>query len=511
MSAQGARMLNVGNSVAALALLTWPLVVFVLFRALTLERALIWSILGGYMVLPQISEFNLPGIPGFNKETIPNLAAFAGCLFVLGRVPGILPESRIGKLLLAAFVISPAVTVLTNLEPVEFGIEWFGTFQVFDPSNLERFSLPGMRVYDAGSALANQLFVMLPFFLARGILNTAESLREILVALVIAGLIYSLPMLFEVRFSPQLHTWVYGFFQHDFIQAIRSGGFRPFVFMPHGIWVAFFAFMCTMAAAALMRLSEPTVRGRMVLLMLFMAGLVVICKTLGPLLLTLVFVPILLVLRPRHHLAIAALIPLVVLAYPMLRGAGLIPTDALVTSAAAIDPDRAASLAYRFDMEDRILAHVEQKMLFGWGGWGRFMPHDPMTGTSDVVVDGTWIIAIGHFGWLGYIALFGLLALPLLTLWWHARKPFSPSVPLTVSAVALILSVNMLDLLPNDTLIPFTWLMAGAILGYAEQLGRAAARARTEALRARHMTLALDEAPGKAHHPKSKPAGRTVL
>ena len=49
-------------------------------------------------------------------------------------------------------------------------------------------------------------------------------------------------MLVEVRLSPQINTWIYGFFQHDFIQMMRYGGFRPIVFLPHGLWVAFFAY-----------------------------------------------------------------------------------------------------------------------------------------------------------------------------------------------------------------------------------------------------------------------------
>ena len=34
-----------------------------------------------------------------------------------------------------------------------------------------------------------------------------------------------------------------------------------------------------------------------------------------------------------------------------------------------------------------------------------------------------------------------------------------------VGGLALILGANMMDLLPNATQIPFTWLMAGALLG----------------------------------------------
>jgi hypothetical protein len=36
--------------------------------------------------------------------------------------------------------------------------------------------------------------------------------------------------------------------------------------------------------------------------------------------------------------------------------------------------------------------------------------------------------------------------------------------------LSLILAANMVDLLPNATHIPFTWLMAGALLGEAERL-----------------------------------------
>lgn len=57
--------------------------------------------------------------------------------------------------------------------------------------------------------------------------------------LVIAGLIYTVPMLYEIRMSPQLHTIFYGYFPHSFGQQARGGGFRPVVFMGHGLLVGF--------------------------------------------------------------------------------------------------------------------------------------------------------------------------------------------------------------------------------------------------------------------------------
>ncbi|GAB4260105.1 MAG: hypothetical protein Kow0013_03350 [Pararhodobacter sp.] len=504
-------MIEIGNTFALLALLGWPVVAIVLFRTLPPERALIWSILLPYMFLPQLSAIDLPIVPALNKETIPNLMAYGATLFVLGRTPGFLPAGWAGRVLLVLFIISPAITVFNNLDPIQFGVDRFGTMRLVDPNALEIWGLPGLRIYDSVSALAQQVFLMLPFFLARELLRSEGAIREILVALVIAGGIYALPMLWEVRFSPQLHTRLYGFFQHDFAQAMRNGGFRPFVFMPHGLWVAFFAFMCTMAAAAWARGSDKADMGKRLLVVGFMFGLVVICKSMGALVFTLVFVPIVLVFQPRLHLWLAAVLVSLVMIYPMLRGSGIVPTEALVEWIEGFNEERAQSLEYRFTNEDRILAHVEDKPFFGWGGWGRFMVYDPATGESQSIVDGQWIITIGHYGWLGYVAMFGLLALPVLSLWWQARKPDAPPVPITVSALSLILAVNMVDLLPNATLIPFTWLIAGALLGYGEDLRARTLEIRLARLRERHAHVALGTIDNRPRGAPVAPGRRTVL
>lgn len=484
-------MIEIGNTFALLALLGWPIVVVLLFKKFSPERAVIWSILGAYMFLPQLSAINFPGLPPMNKETIPNLSAFMVCLGLWGRIPQILPKSFLAKVLLILFIVSPVITVLTNLEPIQFGVDQFGGLTMIDGNALQVAGLPGLRIYDSLSVLVQQFLAMLVFFLAREVLRTEEAIREILIALVFAGLIYAGPMVWEARFSPQLHTQLYGFFQHDFVQAIRATGFRPFVFMPHGLWVAFFAFMCAMAAAVFARKAQPGSAGRNMLILVVMVGLVFVCKSMGALSFTFAFVPLVLLLRPRAHLAIAALLVTLVMAYPMLRGSGIIPTDRFVEEIAQVNETRASSLEYRFNNEDTILDHVSNKPLFGWGGWGRFLVYNPQTGESDTVVDGQWIIIIGNYGWLGYIAMFGLLTLPVLSLWWRARKPDAPPVPLEVSVLALILAVNMVDLLPNATLIPFTWLMAGSLLGYVEELRAATRAAQIEKIRRTHSGVVL--------------------
>jgi len=504
-------MIEIGNTTALLALLGWPLMAVLLFKKLPFERALIWSILAPYMFLPQLSAIDLPIVPALNKETIPNLMTFGICLAVWGKMPELFPKGWVGRILLAMFIVSPAITVLTNLEAMPFGVDTFGNLHLIDPNALEVWGLPGLRIYDSVSALVQQVFLMLPFFVARIGLRSEQAIREILLALVIAAGIYALPMLWEVRFSPQLHTRLYGFFQHDFAQAMRNGGFRPFVFMPHGLWVAFFAFMCAMAAAAMVKDSSAEKRTKQFVILVGIFGLVVICKSMGALLFTLIFVPIVLLLKPRVHLALSAMLMVLVLAYPMLRGSDAVPTAELITYLEGVNEERAQSLEYRFTNEDRILQHVESKPLFGWGGWGRFMVYDPATGETQSIVDGQWIITIGHYGWLGFIAMFGLLALPVLSLWWQARKPLAPPIPIAVSTLGLILAVNMVDMLPNATLIPFTWLMAGALLGYAETLKVTIADAQSARIRQAHSGVAL----GVKHPPsRAKPSQkgrRTVL
>lgn len=450
------------NLVAYLVFYLWPLVTWVLFSRLDASRALLWTILGGYMLLPPVITIDLPMVPDFDKYSIPNLSAAAAVLFVLGDRFGLWPQSRIGRGLIVIYILSPFATVLTNTDPIHF---------------LHK-SLPAMRIYDSLAVVAGQFIALLPFFLARKYLSSPEALRKMALVLVSAGLIYSLPMLFEVRMSPQLNLWIYGYFQHDFSQAMRFGGFRPFVFMPHGLWVAFFALMCFLAALALLREGPADRRPGLMLIVLYLAAVLVLCRSVGPLIYAVVLSPLLIFTSRRIQLTIAMIMASIVIIYPLLRGLHLVPIDDLVNLALGLNAERGQSLQFRVLNEELLLARAEERPLFGWGGYGRNLLHDPVQGAISVIADGGWIITLGTYGWLGYIAEFGLLALPLFLVAresWHLTPDrLSPHAGL----VALILATNLFDMLPNDTLIPFTWLMAGAVFGYAEDLAHQRKRAR---------------------------------
>lgn len=437
------------NSLAYLALLLWPVVVVVLFRRLPMERALIWSILGGYLALPPVAAIDLPAVPSLDKMSIPALSAYAVVTLML-RIPvPLVPKGTVARVLLAVFVLAPFGTILTNPEPVA----------------VVNGLLPGLRLYDAISIIAFQAFVILTFALARSLLATPQALREILVALVVGGLIYSLPMLVEIRLSPQINTWIYGFFQHSFEQMMRQGGFRPIVFLEHGLWVAFFAMTSVLAAVSLLRAAPAAEKARLALAAAYLFGVLVLCKSIGSLVYAVALAPLVLFMGQRWLLRLAVAMAVLALAYPVLRSAGYIPADQLVDLAASYSADRAQSLDYRFTNEAILLDHAFRKPWFGWGGYERNLLHDVYSGRVETIADGRWVIVLGMFGWAGYIGEFGLLALPLFLLWRRSAEALAAPV----GALAVIHGINMVDMLPNATLTPLTWLIAGALLGHCER------------------------------------------
>lgn len=453
------------NILAYFMLAVWPLVTLVLFIKLPLARAFVATIVAGYLLLPPPpAAFDFPLLPPFSKESTPTLAAFAVLWFRARDRVEWLPRTPLVRILLALFILSPVLTFVTNREPVFFG----------------HIGLPDMRPFEAFAVAVQQGFVVLNFLMARALLtgpgapdlsaddDGARGLRTVLMALFVGGLAYSVPMLIEVRLSPQLNNMIYGYYQHYFAQAIRGSGFRPLVFLNHGLWAAFFAMSAFAAGLALWRNARGQGRNLYLLAAGYLGAVLVLCKTLGALIFGIVLVPLIVLFSTLWQIRIAALLALLVLAYPLAKSANLVPYEIMVGEAAKISTDRANSLKFRFDNEEVLYERALRKPAFGWGTWGRNQIIDPNTGNFATVTDGRWIITMGVFGWVGYIAEFGLLVLPLLMLWQVGRRP-GAGLPGLAGPLALMLAINLVDLIPNATLTPLTWLMAGALLGLAER------------------------------------------
>lgn len=445
------------NALAYLMLAIWPVVTVALFRQTEPRRALIWSILAAYLLLPPVAKFDLPVVPDLDKYTISNLMAAICVLAPGGKWKGWWPESLLGRVLIGLYVLGPFATSLANTDPLIFTAN----------------QIPGMSIYGSFSAVAYQMLWLLPFFLGRRLLGDPEGLRLLAHALVAAGLAYSLPMLIEVRLSPRMNVWVYGFFQHDFFQTVRYGGYRPVVFLPHGLWMAFFTLMAMASALILMRVKPADQRPKALVIFGYLAAMLVICKSAGVLVYAAVICPLVVLARPRLQLLVAAGLAVAVLAYPALRGLHLVPVDSVVNVAQGLSPDRAYSLEFRIHNEEALLARAEERPWFGWGSYGRNFTHDPVTGENLEIADGAWIIILGINGWLGFIADFGLNALPLLLLGREAlARRGGEGLSRLTAGMALIVAAGMVDLLPNATKVPLTWLLVGALTGEAERLRR---------------------------------------
>lgn len=438
--------------VANFALLSFPLLVIALFTRYGAGVTTIVSVVVGYLLLPSGLGFDFPLLPVLDQATIPILTLLALALFGRGRwgqaLPGWLPGGVLAKALLGVMLLGAFFTVLSNQDRLFYG----------------DLQLPAMRIYDGFSVLLETIMVILPLLLARKFLSSPDMHLMILKVLVFAGLAYSLLVLIELRLSPILSLWIYGFFPHSFLQHIRGDGYRPIVFMPHGLVLAIFMMASAVAAFGLARSALENQRMKFFLFGCYLAAVLVLCKSLGALLIAFILVPVVFFLRPRTQLLVAAISAVIFLTYPASRAAGLIPVTAIYNIVVDYSPERAQSLGLRLDNEDRLLAKAAERPLFGWGGWGRARVYSD-AGDNISVTDGYWVILIGEGGWVQYVSKMGLLALPLVLLFWRRRT----EIPLQTSALALILAGNLIDLVPNGWAIPSTWLIAGALWGALER------------------------------------------
>jgi hypothetical protein len=441
------------NIFAYLVLLSSPIAAVVLFRLLTLERALVWTIIGGHLLLPSSTYIKFPMIPVIDRALVPAVSAFLLCLLVSPRMTLSFDGfSRAGRqvlyILFALCVVTPVLTVLYNTEPIIDG----------------RIFLPGLRLYDAWGLISVILVAMIPLWLGIRFLNTPTGHRALLEIIAISGLVYTFPALVEIRLSPQLHTWVYGFFPSDFVQHVRAGGFRPTVFLNHGLMLGIYLCMTIIAATALYR--EARREGQRAFVWLAIAIwttlVLFLSKSLGALVLAVIFAGVVFLFGRRVQVWLGVVVAVIVLLYPMLRGAGWIPVDTAHDLALMVSEDRAASLKFRLDNEDALLDKANLKPIAGWGSWGRNSLYDPETGEMTSITDGIWLIYIGVYGWLGYIGRFGLLTAPLI-LYALRRKSFGPSY--ITPGLIMVLSALLIDLLPNAGLVNYVWLMAGAVAG----------------------------------------------
>lgn len=415
-----------------------PFVLF-LFAILPPRRAALVSFILGYLFLP-VAGYDLPGLPDYTRRSAPSIAVLLAVLCFDG---GRLARWRLRWIDAPILVIcfGPFVTSMTN------GLGW----------------------YDGLTASVTSLLLWgVPYLIGRLYFSDAQGLRELAIGIFVGGLIYVPLCLLEVRFSPQLHTWIYGFHQHDWVQTVRFGGFRPTVFLQHGLAVGMW--MSVASAIGLWLWKSKNVQtisglpmGPLVVVLLITT---VLCKSLGALALLLLGLGTLYVCRKtKSRLALVVLL-LMAPAYIAGRVSGNWHGEPVVGWVEEhISEERAFSVTERMRYEDMLIERGMERPWFGWGGWGRNRVHDEF-GADMTITDGLWIITLGTNGFVALIALVLLLQLPAALIARRTRvnqwlvRSAAPAM-----ALALILCLYMIDCVLNAMTCTVFTIASGGLLG----------------------------------------------
>jgi hypothetical protein len=440
-----------GGAIATTALLLWVGVTVVLFFTMKPERAALVAIFGGLLFLPERVDLKVPLLPEFSKQTIPYFAVLLGFTLRQSKRVWTLPRERWFLVITLAMIVTGIGVGMTNPDGLSYGT-WRKIF------------IPGLSVKDGMYVALQMIFnVGIPFFLGTVLIREASDIEYLLRFVVKAALVYSIFALLEVRLSPQLHRWVYGYAQHSFGQTMRFGGYRPMVFMEHGLAVGLFFSIALIAAVALSIVRTPRIfRLTPKAVVGYLAVVLIVCKSTGAIIYAVAGMLILFLTSARVQRRAAVVVAVIVLLYPSMRGSGAFPTEEVLSLAKNIGEDRTQSLEFRFTNEDTLLKKARERPVFGWGTYGRNLVYDD-GGKSAVITDGEWIIALGVSGFFGFFSKFGLLVIPVFLAAVRLRKvPRDPDSEL-IAGLALMVAIAAADLLPNGMFSNYPFFLAGAL------------------------------------------------
>jgi hypothetical protein len=281
---------------------------------------------------------------------------------------------------------------------------------------------------------------------------------------------------------------------------MRWGGYRPMVFMNHGLALALFFAAGLVAASALLRTQRPIFAYRPGRVTVALGFLLVVCKTVSSMMYGFIGAALAFFGTSKAQLRLAMVLASALLVWPLMRLHGLVHTDEIVDTAKEwVDAERAQSLEFRLVNEEVLFDWALERARFGWGGYGRACIFDPFSGKELSTRDGAWIITLGERGYVGFIVAFGFLAIPVFL----ARRKLG-SVPegadrRLFAALALLVGIHAFDLIPNGRYSYIGHLLAGALYGLASGLPlEARRRRRRERVRTSLATreLALNEQRG---------------
>jgi len=426
-----------------LTMFAWIPAVLGLFWMMEARRAVITAFLAAWLFLPMVS-YSLPGLPDYTKMTATCWGILiAAAVFDNQRLLSI--KIRAVDIPLIIMCLSPLASSLSN----------------------------DLGMYDGLSAVLFKTVIWgFPYFIGRVYFSDLDGVRALAIGFFIGGLVYIPFCFFENIMSPQLHRIFYGFHQHDFSQTFRYGGWRPMVFMEHGLMVAMW-----MAAASLVglwlwqnRVIEKIMGIPVKLLVPLLLIQTVLCRSTGAVGLLIIGSGVLfLTRRLKKPLFVICLIAIPLL-YVSTRATGYWSGQNIVNFIAEnFSVERADSLSTRLENENVLAEKARQRAVFGWGGWGRARVYDE-EGKDITITDGLWIIVFGNYGLVGLLGLTCAILMPILVLmrYYPVRYWDHPRVA-PAACLAVMLVLYMIDNLLNAMVNPMFMLVAGGITGLTRE------------------------------------------
>ena len=413
-----------------------------LFALMPARRAVAATFVIGWLFLPVGAGYSLPGIPDYSKYTAVSLAAVLNALiFDGGRLLSFRP--RWYDLPALGLLVVPFFSSVTNgLGPYDGLSQVFGAFNMW----------------------------IAPYVLARVYYSDLAGVRDLALLIIIGGLLYAPLCLYEFKMSPQLHSMVYGYFPGNFGMTRRMGGWRPNVFMEHGLAVGLWMCTASLVSVYLWLSKWPrSVAGMpMVLVTLVLIGTAAACKSFGAIALLALALLVGAAARWTRVSWLLVLFAAVPVAYMILRATGLWSGQELIDAAQAVGgSERGGSLMVRVRNETALVEKALTQPLFGWGTWGRnrVLSTDP---GFRIITDALWVIVVGQRGLAGLLCMMGVMLLPVV-LFVHRWGRLGLTHPWLAPGVALCIVLIMFtcDSLFNAFLNPVFVLAAGALMGLA--------------------------------------------
>lgn len=401
----------------------------------------IWGMVIGWCFLPNY-EIVIQGVPNINKINLTGIAVILAC-YLYDRPTFKAFKMTRYDLPMLVFMLSAVATSVSN----------------------------GLGVYDGFSEMFRSIFLYgIPYFVGRLYFKNIKSLRLLLYMIFLAGVIYIPFCLFEVRMSPQLHRMVYGFSIISFVEAIRYGGFRPTVFMTHGLMVAFWMCTALVCGFGLFRaglLPKKLLGDRLPTAptMLVLLATTFLCRSTGAVVLMLLSVLLIWWIAKSKMRVLLVIFLLAFPVYIYIRCAELFNYTNLIMRLGRINEERAQSLEFRFTNEDALTRRALERPYLGWGGWGRARIYDE-SGRDLSVTDSMWIIYLGNRGIIGLGSLTVAMTLAAILICFRLKKAkLAPEDEIifitTATVIAMYMGDNMVNNMPNALVIA----LAGALTG----------------------------------------------